>query len=103
NEGKDSAWLFQPELVVEDADGKPIFCRRLEGLHEASSDPAAWAERRTMQMLYRHCVEFAVGHGVAVHAETAPEEKDRAVRISTCVVPRYEVPQQTPPSARDIP
>jgi len=33
-----------------------------------------------------------VGHGVAVHAKTAPNDPTRAVEIRTEVIPRYEVP-----------
>ena len=32
-----------------------------------------------MAMLYRHHVEFAVGHGVSVHVEVSEESSDRAV------------------------
>ncbi len=59
---KDTAWLFQPELSVVAPDGAPVFCKR------ASLDDTATLEARTMAMLYRHEVEFAVGHGVAVTA-----------------------------------
>src|SRR5690606_3349877 len=41
---------------------------------------------------YRSRVEFAVGHGVAVHAETEPDDPTRAVEVRTVVIPRYEVP-----------
>ena len=30
-------------------------------------------ERATMEMLYRHQIEFVVGHGVGVHAEVSKE------------------------------
>lgn len=54
-------------------------------------------------MLYRHQVEFAVGHGVAVHAEPQPHRPDRAVRLTTVVVPTYDVPLSTPPTVAEIP
>ena len=52
-----------------------------------------------MAMLYRHHVEFAVGHGVSVHAEASPEAPDRAVRIKTVVVPptKFPAPRRRPP------
>src|SRR5262249_27574243 len=42
-----------------------------------------------------------VGHGVSVHAETPKDAPDRAVRLTTQVIPRYEVPRTTPPNAAD--
>jgi hypothetical protein len=46
-------------------------------------------------------VEFAVGHGVAVHADALPDDPWRAVRVRTVVMPQYELPQQTPPTPAD--
>lgn len=61
---RDEAWLFQPELVAESVDGQPIFMRR------ASTSRSSWAslEDQSLDMIYRRRVEFAVGHGVSVHA-----------------------------------
>jgi hypothetical protein len=56
-----------------------------------------------MAMLYRHKREFAVGHGVAVHAEPDSSDENRAVRISTISVPVCEVPMQTPPTKDEVP
>src|SRR5262245_61070623 len=61
----------------------------------------AHRETAEMDMLYRRQVEFAVGNGVAVHAEVAQADPYRAVRLMTKVLPTYEVPQQTPPTAED--
>lgn len=97
--GKDSAWLFQPQLSLAALDGAPIFCQRPRLGDPADSDP----EELAMQMIYRHQVEFAVGHGVAVHAELAPGEWARATRLTTQVTPGYEVGRTTPPTAADIP
>ena len=41
-------------------------------------------------MIYRNRVEFAVGHGVAVHAETA-DDVTLATEVRTTVMPQYEV------------
>ena len=65
---KDETYLFQPEIVVESPDGSAIFEKRPQG-RDLSDD----LERATMEMLYRHQVEFAVGHGVGVHAEVSKE------------------------------
>jgi len=86
----DKAWLFQPEVRVTgsgDADGMPVFLRR------PSNDVVVDdAERDQLGLLYRRRVEFAVGHGVAVHAETPPNDPMRAIEVRTEVIPRYEVP-----------
>ena len=62
---KDQAWLFQPELVIRAADGSPAFIKRPLNVRLPNPEPEAQA----MQMTYRRQVEFAVGHGVGVHAE----------------------------------
>jgi hypothetical protein len=109
-QSKDAAWLFQPELIVaaprngvpeNDAAGAgaAIFIKRALPDDLRSHD----AEDRAMQMLYRREVEFAVGHGVAVHAETAWDNWNRASLIRTEVIPSYEVEQMEPPTAEDIP
>ncbi len=89
NENKDLAWVFQPELIVRAAAGaqrKSVFCRR--AVHRNQDDP----EQEALEMIYRKQVEFAVGHGIAVHARTAPFNFDRAIEIRTTVIPRHEVP-----------
>lgn len=85
---KDSAWVFQPELLVRsttDAANRAIF-RRRPVLDADGMDP----EREALEMIYRNRVEFAVGHGVAVHAETA-EDVTLATEVRTTVMPQYEV------------
>jgi hypothetical protein len=98
---RDAAWIFQPELVVESPDKVPIFYSRLHKKDPGKSDPVGFAEDQEMAMLYRHQVEFGVGHGVSVHAECPDAVCDRAFRLSTRVVPIYEVPQTTPPTRDD--
>ncbi|MCT7953079.1 DISARM system helicase DrmA [Ancylothrix sp. C2] len=101
----DKAWLFQPQLIVESADNyqPDIFIKRRQNRQLGKLDPALFAEEQAMAMLYRNCVEFAVGHGTGVHTETLPENPHRAIRLSTKVVPAYEVPQTTPPKVEEIP
>ncbi|WP_242333109.1 DISARM system helicase DrmA [Anaeromyxobacter sp. SG66] len=87
---RDSAWLFQPELGVTgsgEAAGAPVFLRR------PSNDVVVNdAERDHLGLIYRRRVEFAVGHGVAVHAESPANDPTRATLVRTEVIPRYEVP-----------
>ncbi len=99
----DEQWLFQPELSIAAADSSAVFVKRQHFHDPAKADSAAIAEERSMAMLYRHQVEFAVGHNVAVHAEPLPSNPDRAVRVSTRCAPTYEVPMQTPPTKDEIP
>ncbi len=105
----DRAWLFQPELIVESPDGQAIFQRRFSNtvgdgaMPPFTGDVGVKQEQDALAMTYRGHIEFAVGHGVATHVETAPGEPDRAMRVRTSVVPTYEVPQTTPPTGEDIP
>jgi Helicase conserved C-terminal domain len=96
-ENKDSAWVFQPELIVRavaDSD-KAIFRRRIALAHKDDDD-----ERKALEMIYRHKVEFAVGHGVAVHAKIDDGETEHACEVRTVVIPQYEVPVTETPGLR---
>jgi len=99
---KDSAWLFQPEVAIggggSDEKSQPVFLRRPE-----SGVVVDDSERDHLELLYRRKVEFAVGHGVAVHADTLEDDPTRAYQIRTEVVPRYDVPVTETPGldARD--
>ncbi len=105
NQSKDTAWLFQPEVVVRSADAgaAAIFLRKPLGEYSGALDPVIEAENQAMAMLYRHHVEFAVGHGVSVHATVAPQNPTRAICLSTSVIPTYEVPATKPPTVQEIP
>ncbi len=54
-------------------------------------------------MLYRHTVDFAVGHGVAVHAIPAPGQPTCAAHLETRAVPNYDVARTDPPTSDEIP
>lgn len=84
---QDRAWLFQPEMVVRDKDKRAVFQRR-PLLHTMGSD----TERESLEMIYRHQVEFDVGHGVSVHAEYSADDTRRAVEVRTQVLPQFEIP-----------
>jgi len=98
---RDQAWVFQPELTVEAADGLAVFQKKLGRVDLANTDPTVKAENDMLAMLYRRHVEFAVGHGVGVHVDASPDDPTRAVRIATRVVPSYEIPKTTPPRPED--
>jgi hypothetical protein len=92
---KDEYHIFQPKLTASGVDGQAIFCKRttLGSNHDL--------EERLMAMLYRHHVEFAVGHGISVHADVSKDSSDRAVSIESVIVPTYEVPRTAPPTEAD--
>ena len=107
---KDESHIFQPKLAASGLDGQSVFCKRTQV--GSNND----LEERLMAMLYRHQVEFAVGHGVGVHASVGEEGRvasdgtgsdptidhaPRANRIETVIVPTYEVPRTAPPTEQD--
>ncbi|MCC6649748.1 MAG: helicase [Candidatus Eisenbacteria bacterium] len=98
---RDEAWLFQCELQVHAADGSAAFVRRpLERMGHAG-DPAAMAEERELAMLHRHDLEFAVGHGVSVEWELAPNDVARAGSVRTEALPSYDVARMDPVTEAD--
>lgn len=104
-EKRDETWLFQPELSVKSADVQhpDIFLKRHQPRSLGKLDPVIYTEEKTMAMLYRKQVEFAIGHGVSVHAKTASGTTERAVELSISVIPTYEVPKTSPPQVDEIP
>ncbi|MCW2189464.1 hypothetical protein AB7M45_002234 [Bradyrhizobium elkanii] len=95
DENKDAAWVFQPELIVRSPDGKAVF-RRRAALATKDDDE----ERKALEMIYRKQVEFAVGHGVSVHASTVAEDPEKADEVRTVVMPQFEVPVTETPGLR---
>lgn len=103
---KDEAWVFQPKMWVLDAavPPQPIFVQRRDWQHDLTKmDPISREETETLEMLYRHRLEFAVGHGVSVHTTQPQPEAIKAMMVETEFVPRSEVEQQTPPTPADDP
>jgi hypothetical protein len=100
---RDTAWIFQPELRVDAPDGTAIFRQRAPSITPSNDDSATAAEDAAMAMLYRVEVEFAVGHGVSVHADVADSDSTCADRLTTRVVPTYEVPKTIAPTPDDQP
>jgi hypothetical protein len=72
-EPKDEVWVFQPKLRAHGSSQAPIFVQRKSAKSDfLRMDPLTRAEAETLEMLYRHQREFAVGHGISVHS-TLPE------------------------------
>ncbi|MGH3423051.1 MAG: DISARM system helicase DrmA, partial [Streptosporangiaceae bacterium] len=86
----DSAWLVQAGLTLTAPDRAPAFLPRPDGI--SGGDAADKAEQKRLAMAYRGCPEFAVGHGVGVHAMPADGDPMRAVEITTAAVPSQEIP-----------
>ncbi|MBQ9454454.1 MAG: DISARM system helicase DrmA [Thermoguttaceae bacterium] len=97
---RDAAWVFQPKLTVRSLDGKPIFPPKpsRKNMRFEENDQ----EHQQFTMLYRKEIEFAEGHGVAVHAKPGSgEDFWLASEISTAVIPDYEIPITETPGARE--
>jgi hypothetical protein len=92
------AWLFQPEVSVRAVDGSAAFIKRNlpDGLNpRAAEDRAIWMRHRKQR-------EFAVGHGVGVHAEPSADNWRRATQVATRIVPAFEVERVEPPPVEDL-
>ena len=89
DDNKDRAWLFQPEIAVAAPEGAadPSIFRRRPSNEIIVDDP----ERDRLALIYRNRLEFAVGHGVSVHADTTPGDSEKASHLRTEIIPRYEV------------
>lgn len=96
DENRDAAWVFQPELIVREAGEAGSIFKRRSALATKDDDE----ERKALEMIYRKEVEFAVGHGVSVHAKTATGEPERAYEIRTVTIPQFEVPVTETPGLR---
>lgn len=94
-ESIDQQWLFQASLSVSDKNSRPIFLERLAVLE--TKPVADDGELAQLAMLYRDVVEFAAGHGTAVHADVALGDPTRAVRLTTENVPSFQVPRTEQP------
>ncbi len=94
-QNQDSAWVFQPKMIARDPNGKAIF-RRRPVLGENGSD----RERETLEMLYRKRVEFAIGHGMSVHA-TTNDDSEKAIQVETVVMPEQEIAVTETPGLRE--
>ena len=95
-ETQDAAWVFQPELIVRGVEGAPVF-RKRPVLESDGEDE----ERESLEMVYRRRVEFAVGHGVAVHARKAPGDPEQATEVRTVVMPEHQIPVTETPGLEE--
>ncbi|HEY0150556.1 MAG TPA: DISARM system helicase DrmA [Longimicrobium sp.] len=98
---RDEAWLYQARIIVEGAEGGPVFIGREDALQRTVALAGEEAEMQMLGMLYRNHVSFAVGHGTSVHATLAPGDPSRAVRVETVALPTHEVPATEAPAPDD--
>jgi Helicase conserved C-terminal domain len=101
---RDTAWLFQVELVITGQNGEAVFLPRPDTV--SGGDTADRAEQRRLAMAHRQTPEIATGHGAGVHVTPDPADPMRAVEVRTQSVPTYEVPFTDVPSAaadQDLP
>lgn len=85
------------QLSATGGDDRAVFLPRPERPNGGNHDDAA--ERQRLAMAYRFHPEFAVGSGVAVHADVDGDNPLRAKEIHTQTVPDYEIPATDVPSA----
>jgi hypothetical protein len=66
----DTAWLFQPQLVVTAAvqADRAVFCPIDDPLEDQAAVPYDDAEERQLRLLYRNQLQHATGRNVGVHA-----------------------------------
>ena len=106
-QNRDSAWLFQPEIKVQGSSPHQAIFIRKPLTSSDSLDTDIRYEQESLQLLYRNCVEFAVGHNTSVHAEvelaSSLKQRDRAISLTTSAIPRHIVPNTTPPDELEIP
>lgn len=100
---EEETWLFQPEIAVTGSDGSAIIRKRPQLARAAPAEGLDREEQRTLAMQYRDCIEFAVGHGVGVHAKVDPEDPQRAREVSTRFIPSHDLPLTEPPTREEIP
>jgi hypothetical protein len=99
---KDEPWVFQPKIAVLDPDRRPIFIqRRSVSIDLGKMDSLTREEIETLDMIYRHRLEFAVGHGVSIHVTLPEADAEKATLIETTFIPLAEVAQQVPPTSED--
>ena len=97
---KDSRWMFQAGVELVAPDGGDVFLGRDTALAgTAGASESEQAELAQLDLQYRDIVEFAAGHGVGTDVEVSATNPRRAVRVSTAVIPSYEVWRTNAPGA----
>ena len=105
----DRFWVFQPEIRVEAVDGQSaIFARRDQLSDFSAGDGPEAEERAILEMVHRKQAEFAIGHGISVHATPAGDPWvddagwESATQIRTAVLPSTDVPVTETPTDEEL-
>ena len=109
----DERWLFQARFTLA-ADGGDSAVHAFVGRDIALADHGAAGgydsedEVALLDLQYRNHIEFATGHGTAVHAVMATDaqgtrDPTRARRLETRVIPSFEVPRTEAPTNLEEP
>ena len=69
---------------------QPIFVQRRDWQHDLTRMDPISRRNRMLEMLYRHRLEFAVGHGISIHATLPEPDAQRAEMIETEFIPCSE-------------
>jgi len=100
DEVRDSRFIFQASLEV--LSPEPLVARPdIRGLaaeqgYASSIDP----DQRVADLQYRDVCEYAVGHGIATHADV--DEQGNCRRVRTCWIPAAEVELIAPAAIPDV-
>jgi hypothetical protein len=88
---KDQQFLMQAQMEVRASDGSAAFLAKddIELDQDGSGDP----EAQVNNLLYRHCREFATGHGVAAEWDGLTEDGTAVKSVRTEFIPSFEVPK----------
>ena len=88
---KDKQYLMQAQMEVIASDGSAAFLAKddIQLEHDGSQDP----EAQVNNLLYRHCREFATGHGVAAEWDGLTPDGKAVSSIRTEFIPAFEVPK----------
>lgn len=88
---KDQQFLMQAQMEVRASDGSAAFLAKddIQLDQDGSEDP----EAQVNDLLYRHCREFATGHGVAAEWDGLTEDGTAVTSVRTEFIPSFEVPK----------
>lgn len=88
---KDQQFLMQAQMEVRASDGSAAFLAKddIQLDQDGSEDP----EAQVNDLLYRHCREFATGHGVAAEWGGLTDDGSAVTSVRTEFIPSFEVPK----------
>lgn len=91
---KDTAWMFQPAIIVTALDGAAAVFTPIDDPADAvaATDDG---EDTHLRLLYQHHRRYATGHNVAVHPHVRAADERRAWKLETTWIPVFDVPSTT--------